>query len=169
MKVTDGVALEIFGMGMDRDVPSFQEWYEGLVLNLGAGNKRFMGTIPLDLPDWNAEVDPIPYGEGEVDHILAFHFLEHVRNIHYLLWECQRVLRPGGTMNIVVPYGVSDCAIQDLSHVHRFNEDTWKNTFQNPYYSRPDHPHVWEWDIGFNMIMGLVHRNLALVTQLIRR
>ncbi len=168
-----GIPIEIFSMGMDREVYGYNEWWpiggQGLVLNLGSGNKKIQGTTPLDLPSWDANHDEIPYEDGVVDSILAFHFLEHIRNVHFVLAECQRVLKPEGTVNIVVPYGMSDCAIQDLSHVHRFNEDTWKNTFQNPYYSRPDHPVVWEFDIGFNMIMGLVNRNLALVTQLIRQ
>lgn len=166
------VPIELFEMGMDRQVPVAEDWRRTesiqkspVILNLGAGNKHFPEAISLDYPEWDAEEDPIPHKDGSVDSILAFHFLEHIRNVKFVLQECQRVLRPGGTLNVVVPYGMSDCALQDLDHVHRFTEDTWKNTFQNPYYDKGD----WKFDIGFNMIMGLVHRNLVLVTQLIKK
>lgn len=166
----DTCPLEIFEIGMDRQVSHYRHVSkDSTVLNLGAGTKEISWAVSLDLPEWDANHMQIPYEDGSVDAILAFHFLEHVENIWFVLSQCQRVLRPGGTLNIVVPYGMSDCAIQDLSHVHRFNEDTWKNTFSNPYYYRHDAAYGWEWEIGFNMIMGLVHRNLALVTQLIRR
>jgi SAM-dependent methyltransferase len=163
------VAMKLFELGMDRVVPYPEEWealgrHDYTILNLGAGNKHIVGTVALDLPEWNAETLPIPYEDETVDAILAFHFLEHIQNVTFVLRECQRVLRPGGTLNIVVPYGMSDCALQDLDHKHRFTEDTWKNTFANPYYDKGD----WHWRIGFNMIMGLVHRNLVLVTQLIK-
>ena len=157
--------LETFECGMDRELPL---WHRPLlgqtVLNLGAGLKNVESTIPLDLPKWDANLDMIPFGDQEVDGIIAYHFLEHVQNIMFLLKECQRVLKPLGFMNIVVPYGASDCALQDLDHKHRFMEDTWKNTFHNPYYDKGD----WQFTIGFNMVMGLNHRNLVLVTQLIK-
>lgn len=161
--------ISLFGIGMDRDVPDLVYVRSGTILNLGAGNKHFDWARSLDAPEWWAH-EPLPYEDGAVDHIVAFHFLEHVQNVPRLLHECQRVLRPSGTMNIVVPYGASDLALQDLDHKNFFTEDTWRVLFANPYYDTTyGNVESWEFDVGFNMIMGIVHRNLALVTQLIRR
>jgi hypothetical protein len=33
---------------------------DGTVLNLGAGKHRIRGTVNLDLPEWNADWEPIP-------------------------------------------------------------------------------------------------------------
>lgn len=156
--------MDLFEIGMDRVVPGIRPVMGGTILNLGCGTKKLMGTVPLDLPDWDAEKDPIPYNDSRVSHILAFHFLEHIQRIVPLLRECERVLVPGGTMSIVVPYGVSDGGLQDLDHKHFFTEDTWKNTFNNNYYKKDP----WRFEVQFNMIMGVVHRNLALVTQLVK-
>lgn len=169
--------VDLFSKGMDREVPAFRSEHiipdvDRVVLNLGCGAKTFEGCVNMDGNSPFADViwqagDPLPYADKTVDEIIAFHFLEHLppNVVLMVLQEAQRVLVPYGVMNIVVPYGVSDCALQDLDHKSRFIEDTWKNTFMNPYYEKG----AWEFDIGPNMIMGLNHRNLVLCTQLVRR
>lgn len=159
--------IDIFNMGMDRDLrePKIMP-YAGTVLNLGAGNKKIPRAIPLDLPDWDADTQPIPYEDGTVAGIWAFHFLEHCREPVAVLLECQRVLQNGGLMNIVVPHYAGGMAYQDLDHKHFFTEETWKTLFQNPYYDK--NRVTWEFEVRTNVIMGLVERNLALVTQLIK-
>jgi len=160
-------ALGMFLKGMDRESPDFVPIRTGgIVLNIGAGHKLLDNTVSLDLPEWNAEFDPIPLTDGSVEHIIAFHIIEHIQNVVGLLRECQRVLRVDGTLNIVVPYGASDIALQELDHKHFFTEETWKTLFHNPYFDKDKND--WHWRIGYNLIMGLNHRNLALVTQLIR-
>lgn len=157
--------LDNFEAGMDRPM-SASGWKSlgGKWLNLGAGNKQISGAVPVDLPRWDADRDQLPYDAESVSGIIAYHFLEHVESPMKVLIECQRVLRVGGVMNIVVPYGMEDCWLQDLSHKHAFIEDTWKNLFDNPYYSRDFDR--WKFVVNFNMIMGLNRRNLVLVTQL---
>jgi len=83
-----------------------------------------------------------------------------------VLLECQRVLEPGGIMFIAVPYGGSDIAFQDLDHKHFFTEETYKTLFKNKYYNK--NQIEWKMGIGFNMICGIAHRNLVLLTQLIK-
>lgn len=159
--------LENFEVGMDRPNAASGWWAPdrpaGVWLNLGAGNKHVIGALPVDLPEWDADHEGLPYHANSVDGIIAYHFLEHVESPVNVLQECQRVLKPYGLMNIVVPYGVEDCWLQDLSHKHVFIEDTWKNLFDNPYYSRGFN---WKFEVTFNMIMGLNRRNLILNTQL---
>jgi hypothetical protein len=64
---------DLFRVGMDREIPAVVDYdaLDGIKLNLGAGNKLIPGAIPLDLPDWNADTDPIPYPDGAVAVIHA--------------------------------------------------------------------------------------------------
>jgi hypothetical protein len=161
---------DLFRVGMDREIPAVVDYnkLDGIKLNLGAGNKVIPGTVGLDLPEWDGDTDPIPYPDGAVAVIHAYHFLEHLVNPVKMLTECQRVLRPWGVMNIVVPYYTSQMMAHDLTHKHAFCEETWKTTFRNPYYTQAGSPEKWKWEIRLNVIIGIVERNLCLMTQLIR-
>lgn len=157
---------QLFRIGMDRDIPDLINPVGDTILNLGAGNKKIDNTIPLDFPEWDGEKDNIPYDDESVDHIFAFHILEHLSNPVKCLIECQRVLKVGGTLLVVVPYYVSQMACHDLDHKKFFCEETWKILFKNPYYDK--NKVDWKFEIGLNIIIGIVERNLALMTQLIK-
>lgn len=162
--------IDLFSLGMKREIippVPMSQWPRGLKLNLGAGNTTIGGVINLDLPEWDAEHDPIPYGTRSVAGIHAYHFLEHVERIIPLLAEMQRVLMPGAYVNICVPYYTSQIAHHDLTHRHFFTETTWDNLFSNQYYKVPGTPKEgWLFKVRTNIIMGVVERNLALLTQL---
>lgn len=159
---------DLFKLAMDREVPEIREnaWHGDIILNLGAGGKNIRNAIPLDYPEWDADKDPIPYGDETVSQIHAYHFLEHCSDPVKVLQECQRVLEDGGHMNICVPYYTSQMGAHDLDHKHNFCEDTWKILFNNPYYDK--NKINWQFVIGFNVICGIVERNLCLLTQLIK-
>lgn len=158
---------DFFQLGMKRTIPPLRPMpTEGIVLNLGAGFSPIPCTLALDYPEWNAERQPIPYADGEVSGIHAYHFLEHFADPKLILREMQRVLKPGGIAQIVVPHYRSAMASHDLDHKSWFTEDTWRQTFHNPYYAKG---HAgWQFEIGFNVVAGIVERNLCLMTQLIR-
>jgi SAM-dependent methyltransferase len=165
--------IDIMGMlrlGADRPrIPSWE--YEsrppgGLVLNLGAGAKLIQHSVALDLPEWDADCDPIPYGDETVTAIYALHFLEHVNNPIALLRECQRVLKPRCHLNVVVPHWNTQLAHSDLDHKSSWDEETWSRIFQNEYYDK-DHKD-WSFRIGTNVLMGIDARNLLIITQLIK-
>lgn len=138
----------------------------GPKLNLGPGQKHIEGAVELDLPHWDADHDDIPYKTGSISTIYAIHFLEHVKQPLRVLRECQRVLRPGGHLNVGVPYYRSQAAVMDLDHKSFWCEDTWKNLFNNEYYEK-NHD-GWRFKIGTNLIFGIVERNMMLMTQLIK-
>lgn len=151
---------------------SIPEWLPdkpgGYVLNLGPGNKHLANeTMALELPAWNAEHDDIPCGTGTVDTIYAIHFLEHLRDPIRVLRECQRVLKPGGHLNVGLPYYRAQVAFLDIDHKSFWCEETWKNIFDNPYYDK--NHHGWKFEVGCNLIFGIVERNVMLMTQLIRK
>lgn len=135
-------------------------------LNIGAGNKHIRGAQELDLPHWDSDVDPIPFRDGSIDSIYAIHILEHVKDPVGLLRECQRVLKPGGRLNVGVPYYASQGAVKDLDHKSFWCEDNWRILFTDEYYDKNHND--WKFRIGTNLIFGLAERNLMLFTQLIR-
>lgn len=76
-----------------------------------------------------ATVPPIPFDDESFDHILASHFLEHVpagTPIIALMNECWRILVPGGTMAVEVPYWNSEEFIRDPTHVQPWNPDKFR-------------------------------------------
>lgn len=157
---------EQFFIGMDRTIPDLVEPPRGLAINLGAGNKIVAGAVSLDYPEWDADIERIPYPDESVALIHAYHFLEHLHDPVAMLRECQRVLVPGGVLNIVVPYYTSQMQAHDLGHKHAFCEETWRNLFGNPYYAKDREG--WQFVVGVNIIIGVVERNLCLMTQLIK-
>lgn len=46
----------------------------------------------------------LPFPDNSVDEVLASHVFEHVHRWEYLIKELHRVMAPGGTIRIHVPY-----------------------------------------------------------------
>jgi len=158
--------VDLFNLGMLRSYDDIIPDKNGLVLNLGPGNKHIDNTVELEYPEWDAEVDNIPYDSNTVNQIHAYHFLEHIKNVPFLLAECNRVLMVDGHMNIVVPYYKSQMAFQDLDHKNFFSENTWRHLFTNKYYTKGK---VDNFEVATNFIMGDSEKNLCLVTQLVKK
>jgi len=159
---------DMFEVGMKRQVAGFEDPSQmgGIWLNLGAGNQTLLGSIPLDYPYWNAEVDRIPYGDGEVRSITAFHFFEHLSGKHAIrmLRECERVLCVDGRLTIVVPHRLGSMAYHDLDHKSFWTEDTFRILTQTPYYDK-NRMVPWRLKLRASMIAGIVERNLAIFQQ----
>lgn len=163
-------------LGLKRVVPAFRDAPEGNIrLNVGCGATVIGGTLGVDHPSnptpgilhWDADSgNPLPFDNKEVSEIHCYHFLEHCAHPVAVLQEFQRILRPGGVLNIVVPHYSSQLAIEDLDHKFQFCEDTWKTLFNTKYYNK--NQIQWHFTIGFNMLVGVVERNLCVFTQLIK-
>lgn len=79
-------------------------------LNIGCGNLLKEGYVNVDLfvqqPGVvQAPADNLPYPDNSVDEVFSSHLLEHISHMHTVkvLSEWFRVLRPGGTLQLVVP------------------------------------------------------------------
>lgn len=159
---------QLFYLAMAREIPNLIPDKSGVVLNLGGGNKEIYGSHNLQLPEWNAEKEFIPYSNDSVDQIHAYHFLEHVTNPIKLLMDCQRVLKVGGRMNILVPYYKCEMAVQDLDHKKLFSSEYLKQTFSNPYYNNTGDKFDWKFEIKLNVIIGIVDRNIGILSQIVK-
>jgi predicted SAM-dependent methyltransferase len=157
---------QLFSLGMKREVNDLVFMPDGIQLNLGSGNHVIAGATSLDYPEWDADTMDIPFTADTVSGIHCYHFLEHCKEPVRVLQEMQRVLIPGGVVNIVVPYYTSQMMAHDLDHKHAFCEETWRNLFKNKFYDK--NKIEWKFKINFNMIIGVVERNLCLMTQLIK-
>lgn len=88
----------------------------------------------------------LPFTDNTVDEILADSFLEHIPpqehfgedDYIFVINECLRVLKPGGRLKMIVPWGVEYTAIKDPTHYRFFNEQSFK-------YLTPENA----WDYGF--------------------
>lgn len=81
-------------------------------IDLGCGSDKREGYVGVDLTNYegvdyvvNLEEEGLPFRDGEVEEIFTSHFLEHLpgNRVPAILKDCYRVLKPGGTMEIVVP------------------------------------------------------------------
>lgn len=167
-------------MGMDRELPPLAKppplqdggaVYLHPSLELGGGNdsKHIPTTYKLGRPRWDAAKDHrMPLKAETVGTIHAYHFFEHLTGdtAMRVLMECQRVLIPGGVLNIVVPYYNSSLQHQSLDHRSTWNEGTWQVLFEDAYFE--DLKIGWRFRVHLCFIMGIVERNLALFTQLVK-
>jgi len=154
---------QLFRLGMKRELPQFKQWHnDGIVLNIGSGNDVIKGSVNLDLPEYNADVDPIPFDDGSVSTIHAYHVIEHLANPIFFIKECQRVLTVGGLINICVPHYKSEIAWHDLTHRRAVALDTFETLLKTEYYNTGN----WELELIGSVAIGIVDRNLAILTQL---
>ncbi len=98
-----------------------------LNLNLGSGCRYLPGFYNVDLvnlpgvdllADLNEPLDALP--DNSVDVIYTRHTLEHVDNLLNLIGEMHRVVRPGGTIYVIVPHFSNPYYYSDPTHVRFF-------------------------------------------------
>lgn len=105
---------------------------EPLRLDLGAGQRPKEGFKGVDAikgegVDYvlDLERDEWPWDDDSVDELHASHFLEHVRDLCWLMDNAWRVAKAGATFTIVCPYYSSIRAWQDPTHVRAISEVTF--------------------------------------------
>lgn len=123
-------------------------------LHLGCGRNPIPGWVNLDIAagdgvDVVADLDacatvPLPFDDGSVDEVVGVHVLEHLRRPLPLMAELWRVARPGGTATFEVPYGSSDDAWEDPTHVRPWFAGSWL-AYAQPYHWRADYGYRADW------------------------
>jgi SAM-dependent methyltransferase len=102
-----------------------------------------------DLPgvDVVADVEKgLPFDTDSVDEIRGSAFLEHIRDTLGFMEELHRVAKPNTLASFSVPYGSSDNAYADPTHVTRFFYSSWMY-FSQPAYFRADYGYRGDWEI----------------------
>jgi SAM-dependent methyltransferase len=148
---------------MCHEVPSGETWDNKVRIDVGCGLKKRPGYIGLDKdeickPDiiHNIEYGAIPIEDSVVDIIYTSHTLEHLEPAGYInaMNQFWRILRTGGTIEIVVPYFRTKVAVQDPGHRMQFCEDSFK------YLDLTSNPHQHYTIEGFKCNFGIVENEI---------
>ena len=124
-------------MGSDEKVilnPTIEErfghFFRGRKMNLGSGPRPMRGYVNVDLYcDADVQTDirtGLPFADESFDTVFASHIFEHFSGEENLrIWsELGRVLRPGGNLIAVVPYGLSAYHYANPFHKFGWTEGT---------------------------------------------
>jgi predicted SAM-dependent methyltransferase len=122
---------------------AYRQAATGIRLNLGCGRDIRPGWVNVDcVPapgvDVAADFDQeprLPFADGTVGYSEGSHVIEHLRNPLPFMAELHRVTRRGGTAVFRCPYGSTDDADEDPTHVRRMFPGSW-GYFSQPYYHR---------------------------------
>jgi SAM-dependent methyltransferase len=127
-----------------------------LKLNVGSGRHRLDGFVNVDraaLPgvDLVAELDDpdkvtLPYPDDSVDGFLLSHVIEHIRFPLPLMQELWRVATPAAVAEIRCPYGSSDDAWEDPTHVRPQFLNSF-GYFGQGAYGRADYGYRGDWNV----------------------
>lgn len=115
-----------------------------VVLEIGCGPNKVIddsiGIDALDLPGVDIVADINEglgfLGDGSVDEIYSFHFLEHLSDVGAFMKEVYRVLKVNGKMIGTVPHFSNPYYYSDYSHVKPFGLYTLSYFCQNQPYKR---------------------------------
>lgn len=141
-------------VGEDLITPAMLDVLSPVRFNLGCGRQILPGWINLDLRqapgvDVVANLDDpevmLPYPENFADEFLLSHVLEHIHHTLPLMQELHRIAKPGAMMTIRVPYGSSDDAWEDPTHVRAYFLESF-GFFSQFYYWKTDYCYRGDWE-----------------------
>lgn len=159
-------------------------------LNVGCGRDIIPGWKNLDsFPLAGVDIvfdletcatQSIPLDENSADEILLSHLIEHIKNILPMMQELYRIAQPDAKMIIRVPYGSSDDAFEDPTHIRQCFIGTFRY-FSQPFYWKADYGYRGDWQAkritlyiqkrfvtgkDVNQIMELVMHQRNIVTEM---
>ena len=124
-------------------------------LHLGCGADVRPGWINLDSRPWPgvdivADLDAcrsrkLPLPADSIDEFMGNHILEHMNDPLALMEELHRIAKPGAKLVFRVPYGSSDDADQDPTHVRRYFMRSFYY-FSQLCYTHFDYDYHGDWD-----------------------
>ena len=89
---------------------------------------------------------PLPFEDNTFDVILASHLIEHIRNTLPFMQELHRIAKPNCGAVLQLPYGSSDDAFEDPTHVRPYFLGSFM-PFSQPYYWRADYGYRGDWEV----------------------
>lgn len=113
-----------------------------------------LDILPAFKPDYIRDINRgLPFSNDTFDEIRIFHVLEHlggfapmypIDNYDFAMNELHRVLKPGGILDIEVPYWRDDIAVEAAGHIRLFAENSFINYYSNPYWQEMGQCHFSE-------------------------
>ena len=151
-----------------------------LKLNLGCGRNILEGWTNIDLqpgPGVNlienldylgpAHENPfpaeLPFENDVADEFLLSHVIEHISMPLDLMGELWRIAKPDARMVIRVPYGSSNDAYEDPTHVRNYFTGSFAY-FAQPTYWRADYGYSGDWQAE-RITLSLDERRYGLVSR----
>lgn len=124
-------------------IPTFKNM-DRVVLELGCGpaptikNAITVDMLDIDGVDIVCDLDEgFPFLEDEsIDEIHSFHFLEHVKDLNFMMAEIYRVLKKGGINSGTVPYFGNPYFYSDPTHKSTFGLYTFAYFSKIPHFKR---------------------------------
>lgn len=123
-------------------------------LNIGCGKNIKNAWINLDITyidgiDVIADLDKckttkLPFEENSIDEFYASHVIEHIENVLPMMEELYRVAKKDAKAIFKCPYGSSDDAFEDPTHVKRYFLNSF-GYFSQPFYWRADYGYKGDW------------------------
>jgi len=99
--------------------------------------------LPAFKPDIVRDIKRgLPFDSNKFDEVKIHHVLEHIGgmapmypidNYDFAMSEIHRVLKPGGVVDIEVPYFHDDIAVEAAGHERFFVENSFINYYSNPH------------------------------------
>lgn len=127
-------------------------------------DKLHLGCGKTILPDWlnvdcvdspgvdlvfdldTCSTNPFPLPDNSIEVILASHLLEHIAHPLPLMQELYRIAKPEAKATFYLPYGSSDDAFEDPTHVRPYFLNSF-GYFSQPYYWRADYGYRGDWKV----------------------
>lgn len=134
--------------------PALVPEVEPLRLHLGCGRTILKGFINIDrvkLPGVDVVADlndcrntRLPFDNDSVETFYLSHVIEHIPDSLALMQELHRIAKPGASLVARTPYGSSDDAWEDPTHVRPYFIQSW-GYFSMPFYWRADYSYRGDW------------------------
>jgi SAM-dependent methyltransferase len=123
-------------------------------LNLGCGKTVLpdwinLDKVPLAGVDVIVDLDKcqevkLPFDNDEIDEFFASHVIEHLHHPLAFMEEIHRIAKPSAKAVFRVPYGSSDDAFEDPTHVKPYFLNSF-SYFAQPYYWFADYGYRGDW------------------------
>jgi len=96
------ISAQVLNDGKSLTVTELHEEYCEIIRNRLGGNKNLNQVIQMDITDKNFE-SRFGHLFNKFDTVFALNVIEHIENRHLALQNCKKLLKPGGTLIILVP------------------------------------------------------------------